>query len=66
MEKDELVRNFILAEAVQTDKLVYSPPLCVVNQLADRGITVSKMYVVRMYARLGIVFQNGLWVKSVR
>jgi len=33
--------------------------------LQERNIYVNKMYLIRMYERLGIVFRNGLWTRDL-
>jgi len=63
--KSNIVREYILNKAAQTDKIVYSPPLHVANQLTGQaGGKVSKLYVVRMYAKLNIKFEDGLWLQK--
>lgn len=59
------VEKFILTEAVQNKELVYYPPQTVLFLLQERNIYVNKMYLIRMYERLGIVFRNGLWTRDL-
>jgi len=59
------VEKFVLTEAVQNKELVYYPPNTVMKLLQERNICVNKMYLIRMYARLNIIFRNGLWTKEL-
>lgn len=63
-EKYELIMNIILTEAAQTNEIVFSPPSHVLRILQDRNIETTNLYIVRAYARLGIRFQNGLWLRE--
>ena len=54
-----LVREFIENDGCQNTELIYFPPNYVCELLKDkRGVEVNKMYVVRMYADLGIEWDD--------
>jgi hypothetical protein len=61
----EKMEELIEREALQTDGLVFYPPLYVVAMLEDFGHRVSKDYVIKFYRRKGVQNRNGLWVKKI-
>ncbi len=68
-DRETQVRNkvidFITHTALQTENVVYLSPSQAQKQLDRKGIIVSIDYVLRRYADLGIVRENGLWVRKI-
>lgn len=63
----EYVKNFIERDGCQNTELTYFPPNYVRELLLDKNIEVNKMYIVRMYAELGIVWDDKrrCWTKKL-
>lgn len=55
-----------IKQSVETSRIVYFSPSSVSCLLFDKqGLRVSRQYIARRYEELGIVCENGLWVKDV-
>jgi len=65
----EKVIEFIETEALAVNEIRYFPPEYVRDLLmSKRQIVVNKMYIVRMYARMGIVYddQKHAWLRNLK
>jgi len=59
----EKVKMFIDNHPMQTTRIIYYSPTYMRGELKKKGVKVTLAYVIRRYAELCIVNENGMYVK---
>lgn len=65
-KKREQAARLIDGFALQTDKLVYLSPAVLASIAEQRGFDIDRQYFIRRYEELGIIYENGIWVKKIK